>query len=32
MALDEFDLIARYFRTARLERAVDASATVLGIK
>ena len=31
MALDEFDLIARYFRTERLERAVDAGATVLGI-
>ncbi|MEL0168292.1 MAG: thiamine-phosphate kinase [Pseudomonadaceae bacterium] len=29
--MDEFDLIARYFRTARLERAADTNATVLGI-
>lgn len=31
MALDEFALIGRYFRTAQLERATDASATALGI-
>lgn len=31
MALDEFELIARYFRTARLEQAGEASATILGI-
>ncbi|KKN71619.1 hypothetical protein LCGC14_0419330 [marine sediment metagenome] len=31
MAMDEFALIGRYFRTAQLERAADASAVVLGI-
>lgn len=31
MALDEFALIGRYFRTAQLERAADPSAIALGI-
>jgi len=31
MALDEFALIGRYFRTAQLERAADSSAVALGI-
>jgi len=31
MALDEFALIGRYFRTAQLERATDSAAVVLGI-
>ncbi|MAC98977.1 thiamine-phosphate kinase [Pseudomonas abyssi] len=31
MALDEFDLIARYFRTERLQRAAASGAVALGI-
>ncbi|MEH6567161.1 MAG: thiamine-phosphate kinase [Halopseudomonas sp.] len=31
MALDEFALIGRYFRTAQLERAADSAAVALGI-